>query len=109
MIWPGLNRPPPMGSELVSGEPSEAGRGVRCAEGDEGVLRGVDATCKSVSPSTPASSPIKVAEVSVSSGFPHEVQNLPVGETCAPHEPQNMGGGDSITGPRQSATSRGDC
>ena len=69
----------------------------------EGSLRGVNAAGAIVSPSKLNSSPAppaSVVPVSESTGLPHEVQNLPVGETCAPHDAQYMGGGDSITGKR---------
>lgn len=36
-----------------------------------------------------------VAALFKSTGSPHDGQNLPVGETCAPQEEQNMGGRDS--------------
>jgi hypothetical protein len=81
-------------------------RGVRGEECDEGGLRGVGAVGALVSPSELISCPSSVAAVSGSTGFPHEVQNLAVGETCAPHDEQYMGGGDSTTGLRLYATSR---
>src|SRR5580704_10126293 len=100
MIWPGVKRPPPMGSELVSKLLGGVGRGVRGEEGEEGGLRGVEAAGTNVSPSPRASSPISVVPVSGSRGAPQEEQNLLLGETCAPHFEQNMGGRNSITGSR---------
>lgn len=70
----------------------------------EGGLRGVSAAGAIVSPSKLTSSPASVVPVSGSTGLPHVVQNLPVGETCAPHDAQYMGGGDSTIGNRLSAT-----
>jgi hypothetical protein len=83
-------------SKLLGG----VGRGVRGEEGEEGGLRGVEAVGTNVSPSPRASSPISVAPVSGSRGAPQVEQNLPLGETCAPHFEQNMGGRNSITGSR---------
>src|SRR5271167_2159108 len=96
MIWTGVNRPPPMGSELVRGFVGV--RGV-CVEGrDDGVLRGAGISGAIVAPSRLSSFPSRVAPVSASTACPHEVQNLPFRETCAPHFEQNMGGGDSTIG-----------
>jgi hypothetical protein len=65
---------------------------------EDGVLRGTGDSDAIVAPSRLASSPIRVVPVSGSTACPHEVQNLPFGETCAPHFEQNMGGGDSTIG-----------
>src|SRR5215472_5053858 len=89
MICPGVNRPPPIGSELVSGLPEEEGRGVRGAE-DEVGLRVADGRGTTiVSPSTLSWS-TSVAPVSKSMGFPHEEQNRALAEVRAPHIGQNM-------------------
>jgi hypothetical protein len=56
-----------------------------------------------VSPSMLGSLPIVVAPALKSTGSPHDEQNLPVEETCAPQEEQNMGGRDSIIAPRRIA------
>src|SRR5580704_7095420 len=105
MICPGVNRPPPIGSELVNRESAEDRRGVRGKGCVEGGLRGVEAAGAMVSPFRLISPPARVVPVSGSRGLPHEVQNLPVGETCAPHDAQYMGGVDSTTGTRVSANS----
>src|SRR5437879_8021827 len=96
MIWHGVKRPPPMGSELDKGLLPEGDRGIRMEEANEGVFRGAGAAGPIVAPSKLASSPRKVAPVSGSNGSPHEEQNLPFAETRAPHFSQNMGGRDSI-------------
>src|SRR6266404_6527904 len=93
MICPGVKRPPPMGSELVSGLLLASGRGVRGEEGDAGVFRGAGAGGAIVAPSRLASSPSRVAPASGSTTSPHAEQNLPFGETCAPHFEQNMEAG----------------
>src|SRR5258708_38605563 len=98
MICPGVKRPPPMGSELESGLLPEGVRGVRREDGDKGVLRGAGAGGGIVAPSRLASSPNTVVPESKSTVFPHEGQNRAVGESCAPHFAQNMGGGNSIIG-----------
>src|SRR5262245_14694451 len=104
MIWPGTNRPPPIGSELDKGN-GEAD-GVRGAEmrgagifREAGVAGGGGGG--SVSPSPPAdsvgSSPVTVAALSNSIGAPQDEQNRPFEEICAPQEEQNIGGRDSTT------------
>src|SRR6267143_425518 len=95
MICPGVKRPPPMGSELVSGLLLIGVRGVRGEEGEAGVFREAGVDGASVAPPKLASSPSTVSPVSGSTAAPHEVQNLPFGDTCAPHFAQNMVGGDS--------------
>src|SRR5260370_1928735 len=108
MICPGVKRPPPMGSELESGLLPEGVRGVRREDGDKGVLRGAGAGGGIVAPSRLASSPSTVVPESKSTVFPHEGQNRAVGESCAPHFAQNMGGGHSIIGGWPSAHARDD-
>jgi len=51
MICPGVKRPPPMGSELVSGLPDEPVRGVRAGVDEDDGLRGGGAAGAIVSPS----------------------------------------------------------
>src|SRR2546430_2512234 len=106
MICPGVKRPPPMGSELVKGLLLEGVCGVRDEARDDGILRIAGGSGAIVAPSRPASSPTKVAPVSESIPPPHEEQNFPVGETCAPQFEQNMGGGDSTIGSRRQANAR---
>src|SRR5438105_15617811 len=99
MIWLGVTRPPPMGSELDAGLLPEGVRGVRGDKCGGGVFRGAGDEGPIVAPSRLASSPRKVAPESVSTASPHEEQNLPAAEIFAPHFEQNIAGGDSITGP----------
>src|ERR1700736_1130156 len=97
MICPGTNLPPPMAPELERTAPeAEGGRVGRCngVRGGRGVFR--NALGARVSPSMPGSSPMVVAPALKSTGSPHDEQNLPVEETCAPQEEQNMRGRDSI-------------
>src|SRR5260370_32887608 len=105
MICPGVKRPPPMGSELESCSLPAGVRGVRREDGDKVVLRGAGAGGGIVAPSRLASSPSTVVPESKSTVFPHEGQNRAVGESCAPHFAQNMGGGNSLIGglPRANA------
>jgi hypothetical protein len=107
MIWPGTNRPPPMGSELNNGNggaDGERGAGVRAlaTRRGGGVLRaegegvGTEAGGPMVSPPIVGSSPSIVEALSKSTGAPHDEQKRPLEESCAPHEGQNIGGRDSI-------------
>src|SRR6266853_2188317 len=98
MIWPGVKRPPPMGSELEMGLLLTGVRGVRGDRCGSGVFRDEGGPGAIVGPSRLASSPRKVAPESVSTASPHEEQNLPVAEIFAPHFAQNIGGGDSTIG-----------
>src|SRR5258708_38615049 len=104
----GVKRRQPMGSELESGLRPEGVRGVRREDGDKGVLRGVGIEGGIVAPSRLASSPSTVVPESRSTVFPHEEQNRAVGESCAPHFAQNMGGGNSIIGVWPAANARDD-
>ena len=85
-----------MGSEVVK----KLGlvEGVRGTRGDvakEGVLREGGVAGAIVSCSIPRSSPAIVASTLVSTDFPHDEQNFPVGDTFAPQEEQNMSERDS--------------
>jgi hypothetical protein len=96
-----------MGSELVRGLLLAGVRGVRREEGDAGVFLGAGVDGAIVAPSKLASSPSRVASVSGSTASPHEEQNLPLAETCAPHFVQNMGDVDFTIGPGPTANVRG--
>src|SRR5579864_4443598 len=92
MIRPGVKRPPPIGSELVRKPAPEGVRGV-CCEGDrEGVFLGVVTVAGAIVSAFDGSLPKSVASVFASTACPHAEQNLPVGETCTPHEEQNIRG-----------------
>src|SRR5258708_21962916 len=106
MIWPGVKRPPPMGSELEMGLLLRGVRGVRGDRCGSGVFRDEGGPGAIVGPSRLASSPRRVAPESVSTASPHEEQNLPVAEIFAPHFAQNIGGGDSSTCSLLSSTPR---
>lgn len=95
-----------MGSELVSGLLLEGVRGIRVAEGDDGVFRGGGDDGPIVAPSRLATSPTKVSPVSRSAASPHEEQNLPAVEIFAPHFAQNMGVGNLTIGPRPAVNAR---
>jgi hypothetical protein len=96
MICPGAKRPPLMGSEVVKKLGLLEGvRGPRSEVATEGVLREGGVAGAIVSCSMPKSSPAIVASALASTGFPHEEQNFPVGETFAPQEEQNMSERDS--------------
>src|SRR6267143_2063151 len=107
MICPGVKRPPPMGSELVRGLLLGGVRGVLKEEAGGAVFLGAGIDGAIVAPSKLASSPSRVAPVSGSTASPHEEQNLPLAETCAPHFVQNMGGVDFTIGPGPTANVRG--
>src|SRR6266478_1206853 len=81
-----------MGSELESGLLLEGERGARGGNGDSAIFRGAGVDGSSVAPSRLDSSPTRVEPASGSSAPPHEEQNLPPAETCAPHFVQNFGG-----------------
>src|SRR5271154_3951154 len=91
MIWPAAKRPPLMGSELVR-KPGllEGEREPRGEVAKEGVLRAGVAGGAIVSCSIPRLLPAIVASALGSTGFPHDEQNLPVGEIFAPQVEQNM-------------------
>src|SRR6266436_263961 len=93
MICPGVKRPPPMASELVRGLLLEGGCGEREGVREDGVFRALRDGGAIVAPSRSGSSPTRVAPMSESMTCPHEEQNFPVGETCAPQFEQNIGGG----------------
>src|SRR5260370_38605692 len=99
MICPGVNRPPPMGSELVPGLLLVGVRGVRGEEAHAGVFRGAGADGGIVAPSTLASFPSRVVSVSRSTASPHEQQNFPFAETSPRHVEQHMGIREFPTGP----------
>src|SRR6267143_5741831 len=105
MICPGVKRPPPMGSELSSGLLLAGVCGVRREERD-GVFRVTGDAGATVAPSGLAPSPRTVALVSESTASPHEEQNLPFEETCAPQFEQSIGSGDSTIGARHAANAR---
>jgi hypothetical protein len=91
-----------MGSELVRGLLLAGVRGVRKEEGGGGVFLGAGADGAIVAPSKS-----RVAPTSGSTASPHEEQNLPLAETCAPHFVQNMGDVDFTIGPGPTANARG--
>src|SRR5216684_6700210 len=94
MICPGVNRPPPMASELER-KPAELEglREERCGglAGCEGVRRGVAGAM--VSPSPPVCSSTNVAPPSKSTRAPQLEQKRPVEEISMPQEGQNIPGG----------------
>ena len=91
MIWPGVNRPPPIGSEL---EILPGFEGARLTRGEfcepDGVMSGVRGPETIVSAFESADSSTSVASLPESSVCPQDEQNLPVGDTYTPHEEQNM-------------------
>jgi hypothetical protein len=96
MICPGVKRPPPIGSELVSFEPApllEGERGGRDGVvAEEGLRRAAGGTGGAmVSCSEPSSFESRVAAVLRSRAPPQVEQNRPLEETCAPQEEQYMG------------------
>src|SRR5271168_2766527 len=92
MIWPGVKRPPPMGSELVRpGALLEGVRPERPGVGEEEGLRGVVGGAM-VAWSALKSFESMVAAVLRSKAPPQTEQNLPLEEACSPQEVQNMEG-----------------
>src|SRR6516162_8800506 len=92
MITPGANRPPPIGSDVVTTgfdggrERDEAGCGVRTrATGGSGAMVRRLASSKPVSPKTVA--------FGSSTACPHLAQKCAVGATLLPQNVQNMGEG----------------
>jgi hypothetical protein len=100
MICPGVKRPPPIGSELVSSAapPPEGVRAARVGVGWDGG-RAVGRAGAIVSCATLKSSESMVASglkppaapaAGDSRGSPQDEQNRPLGETCAPQTEQNI-------------------
>src|SRR5271169_2903220 len=97
MMVPGANRPPPIGSELVS-VGFESGRESRGVRGEVGFefgfgVRSASGAKVSRFAFNIAASPRTVASGSVSTGFPQLGQKRAVSGALVPHEMQNMGVG----------------